>query len=49
MSKELICIKQLSKSYGNKKILNNIDLVIEEGQSIALLGNNGTGKSKRRL
>ncbi|WP_010296949.1 ATP-binding cassette domain-containing protein [Clostridium senegalense] len=45
MSKELIVINNVSKNFGRKKVLNNINLVIEKGQSIALLGHNGSGKS----
>lgn len=42
--KLLECIK-LNKSFGNKQILNNINLTIPRGKIIGLLGKNGTGKS----
>lgn len=45
MNNELICINNMTKSFGQRKILDRIDLTIERGQSIALLGRNGTGKS----
>lgn len=40
-------IRNLSFTYpgSNKKILDNINLEIEEGDFIAILGNNGSGKS----
>lgn len=36
---------QLNKSYGRKKALNGLDLLIPEGKVTGLLGPNGTGKS----
>lgn len=38
-------IQNLSKSYGSKNVLENINLVIERGDKIAFLGKNGEGKS----
>jgi len=35
----------LSKSYGNNNVLNNINLSIERGEKIAFVGPNGAGKS----
>lgn len=35
----------LTKKYGDKTILKNVNLVIERGQKVALLGKNGEGKS----
>lgn len=35
----------ISKSYGDKKILNNINLTINRGEIVALIGPNGVGKS----
>lgn len=37
--------KSLSKSYGNKLILNNIDLIIERCEKCAFVGRNGEGKT----
>lgn len=37
--------KGVSKSYGNKLILDNIDFVIERGEKVAFVGKNGEGKS----
>lgn len=42
---ELLEIKNLSKSYGKKKILKDINLTIPRDRIIGLLGKNGTGKS----
>ena len=42
---ELVNIKNLSKSYGDKTILNNINLTITNGKIVGLLGKNGAGKS----
>ncbi|OUS36329.1 ABC transporter [Oleispira antarctica] len=44
MSAMIECIN-LSKSYGNKKALKNINFEIQSGQPIALVGPNGAGKS----
>ncbi|MBO5811136.1 MAG: ABC-F family ATP-binding cassette domain-containing protein [Bacteroidales bacterium] len=38
-------INNLSKSYGEKNILNNINLLIPRGEKIAFVGRNGEGKS----
>ena len=37
--------KGLEKSYGEKKVLNSIDLYIDRGTKIAFVGQNGQGKS----
>lgn len=41
----LLELKNISKSYGPKKVLKNINLSIEEGKIVGLLGPNGSGKS----
>lgn len=38
-------IEDLSKNYGDKKVLNNIDLLIERNSKTAFVGQNGQGKS----
>ena len=38
-------LENVSKSYGEKNILNNIDLLIPRGEKIAFVGRNGEGKS----
>ena len=37
--------KGLEKSYGEKKVLNSIDLYIDRGTKVAFVGQNGQGKS----
>ncbi len=37
--------KNLSKYYGNKRVLEGIDLRIERGQRVAFVGQNGQGKT----
>tara|TARA_B100001146_G_scaffold213216_1_gene213379 strand:- start:22478 stop:24394 length:1917 start_codon:yes stop_codon:yes gene_type:complete len=37
--------EEISKSYGEKEVLRNIDLLIERGSKIAFVGQNGQGKS----
>ncbi len=41
----IITIKNLSKSYGRKKVLSDISLDIAAGQVIGYIGTNGAGKS----
>ncbi|MEO0143460.1 MAG: ATP-binding cassette domain-containing protein [candidate division WOR-3 bacterium] len=41
----MIKIKNLHKSFGNFKVLKGIDLEIKSGESIAIMGRSGTGKS----
>ena len=43
--KKLIEIKNVTKSYGTKKVLAGLDLTVRQGEIIALLGENGAGKS----
>ena len=43
--KPLIKLNKLSVSFGKRKILDNINLTINEGQIVGLLGPNGVGKS----
>ncbi len=38
-------LHNVSKSYGEKQILNNINLLIPRGEKIAFVGRNGEGKS----
>ena len=41
----MIEIKNLSKTFGSIKALDNINLTIESGEIVALLGPNGSGKT----
>jgi branched-chain amino acid transport system ATP-binding protein len=42
---ELLTIERLSAGYGEAVVLNGISLSVPEGQSLALLGRNGMGKT----
>src|SRR5947207_15713756 len=41
----MLKINQLTKSFGAKKILNNISLSIQKGEIAVFLGSSGVGKS----
>jgi branched-chain amino acid transport system ATP-binding protein len=43
--RELLTIERLSAGYGEAVVLNGISLALAEGQSLALLGRNGMGKT----
>ena len=38
-------IKNVSKFYGNKQVLNNINLNVNQGESTAIIGESGSGKT----
>ena len=42
---EVLALRNLAKSYGDKHLFEGISLKIEGGERIALIGDNGTGKS----
>lgn len=42
---DLVTCKNLDKSYGQKKILKDVNLTIESGKIYGLLGTNGSGKT----
>lgn len=42
---EVMTLKGLSKSFGARTLFSNVNLEVEGGERIALLGDNGTGKS----
>lgn len=41
----MICIENLSKNYGTKTILKDINLTFKKGEIHGIVGNNGAGKS----
>ena len=41
----MISIKDLSKSYGSKVVLENINLNFEKGKVYGIVGENGSGKT----
>ena len=42
---ELLTVENLSAGYGEAVVLNGVSLSVPEGQTLALLGRNGTGKT----
>ena len=42
---EVLSIKGLAKAFGERTLFSGVDLEVEGGERIALLGDNGTGKS----
>ena len=42
---EVLVMEGLSKSFGEKKLFSGLDLTVTGGELIALIGDNGTGKS----
>jgi branched-chain amino acid transport system ATP-binding protein len=42
---KLLDVQSLSAGYGEAVVLNNVSLSLGEGQTLALLGRNGTGKT----
>lgn len=45
MAKELLKISGLEAGYGPKQVLYGIDLTVQEGEMVAVIGHNGAGKS----
>src|SRR5688572_1440754 len=43
--KPVITIKGLYKSFGNTQILKGVDLTVEKGENLVVLGKSGSGKS----
>ena len=43
--KTVMELKGLTKSYGELAVLDRVDLVVEKGERVALVGHNGAGKS----
>lgn len=41
----MIILKNITKEYGTKTVLDNINLTVYDGEKIAIIGNNGEGKS----
>ena len=44
-SKPIITIKKLNKYFGNKQVLNDIDLTVYHGEVVTIIGASGSGKS----
>src|SRR5437868_10039785 len=41
----LLETRNVSKSYGSNRVLANVDFTLRRGQSVAVIGENGAGKS----
>lgn len=42
---ELLRVEGLAAGYGEARVINNLDLRLEDGKTLALLGRNGVGKT----
>ena len=45
MEPQPIVVKGLRKSFGEQQVLKGIDLAVDKGEILAILGKSGTGKS----
>ena len=45
MKKALIQLKSVTKQFGGRKVLDNIDLEVFEGETLVIIGRSGVGKS----
>lgn len=45
MTKEVIEVKALSKSYGKEKVLRHVNMTIQQGDIYGFIGQNGSGKT----
>ena len=45
VSAPVIAVEDLHKSFGSQKVLNGISLTVRRGETLAVLGRSGTGKS----
>src|SRR5687768_3979559 len=43
--KEVIDVRSVSKSYGEKRVLSDVSLLVRRGERVAVIGPNGLGKS----
>jgi ATPase subunit of ABC transporter with duplicated ATPase domains len=43
--REVLTVEGVSKSYGDKRVLTNVSLLVPRGQRVAIIGPNGLGKS----
>ena len=45
----MIEVKNISKAYGNKKVVDNVSLNIQEGKITSFIGPNGARSEERRV
>ena len=43
--RDVLTIENISKSYGEKRVLTDVSLVVRRGEKVAIIGPNGLGKS----
>ena len=41
----VVAVEDLHKSFGSQKVLNGVNLTVKRGETLAVLGRSGTGKS----
>lgn len=42
---ELVCLEKVQMRYGKRTVIHSLDMVLREGECVALAGHNGAGKS----
>lgn len=42
---DVLTVRDLSKSYGSQTLFSHVDMDIKRGERVAIIGNNGTGKT----
>lgn len=42
---DVLTVRELSKSFGHQKLFEHVDIDIKRGERVAVIGNNGTGKT----
>ena len=45
MNEPSVSVKKLTKSFGNRRVVNDLSFDVRKGEAFALLGHNGAGKS----
>ena len=45
MSRPLLALKSISKSFAEKKVLQNVSMTVNKGEITTIIGPNGAGKS----
>jgi lipopolysaccharide export system ATP-binding protein len=44
-SAELLRVREVSKSYGKRKVVDSVSITVDRGETVGLLGRNGAGKT----